>query len=589
MTGPETPQEQPEQADQPEYRDRPEQPDAAGRAAQPGQLSPVFALASSYVERLAAMDPCAATELGVAGFDDRLTDFSAAAQDDRALLARTTLTELAGLPVTGAHDRVAAAVMTERLTSLLALHDAGDGLRDLNVLASPLHSIRMVFDLMPGADAAGRADVRARLLAVPEAVASWQSALLDGVAAGTPAARRQALAVADQAEAFAAGWFTSYVRRLPAADSDELTTAAAVAEEAFGGAATWLREQYAPRADPEDPVGAQRYARQARAWNGCDVDLEATYAWGWQELDRIAELMRAAGAKVLPTGTLQDVKSLLDNDSRFQIAGTEALLEFLRGLTDDAIGAVDGAVFDIDPRIRECQVRLAAEGSAAAPYYVPPSEDLTRPGSTWYPTRGAEVFPRWWLVSVWYHESVPGHHLQVGTATLERDRLSRFQRTFGWTSGYGEGWALYAERLMDELGFFADPAVELGYLSAQAMRAARIVLDIGMHLRLPVPAGRGAMSGRTVDADFGVALLREAAWLAPDFAASEVDRYLGLPGQAISYKVGEQVWLRSRAAAQARLGERFSLKDWHMHALRLGPMGLDPFEREMASYPPQWE
>jgi uncharacterized protein (DUF885 family) len=290
------------------------------------------------------------------------------------------------------------------------------------------------------------------------------------------------------------------------------------------------------------------------------------------------------GESLLPGATLAEVKDHLDREDRFHIEGTDGLLDFLTALTEEATRAMDGTWFDIDPRIRTCQVRLAAEGSAAAPYYVPVSEDLSRPGSTWYPTRGRTRFPRWWLVSVWYHEGVPGHHLQVATAAVAKDRLTRFQRTFGWTSGYGEGWALYAERLMDELGFLDDPAVEMGYLSAQAMRAVRVVLDIGLHLGLTVPPGRGALSGRAFDADSARAFLGERALLADDFAASEIDRYLGLPGQAISYKVGERVWLAGRDAARARLGDAFDLKAWHMHALRLGPMGLDPLRDELAAY-----
>jgi uncharacterized protein (DUF885 family) len=245
---------------------------------------------------------------------------------------------------------------------------------------------------------------------------------------------------------------------------------------------------------------------------------------------------------------------------------------------------MEGRYFDIDPRIRHCDVKLAAEGGAAAPYYVPPSEDLSRPGSTWYPTLGHTTFPKWWAVSVWYHEAVPGHHLQCATSTLQRDRQSRFQRLAGWTSGYGEGWALYAERLMDELGYFDDPGIEMGYLSNQALRAARVVLDIGAHLHLPIPVGRGGLSGRVFDRSSMVAFLAEQALLADDFAQSEADRYLGLPGQAISYKVGERVWLDTRESARRRLGAAFDLKHWHSYGLRLGPMGLDPFAELMGGY-----
>jgi len=154
---------------------------------------------------------------------------------------------------------------------------------------------------------------------------------------------------------------------------------------------------------------------------------------------------------------------------------------------------------------------------------------------------------------MWYHEAVPGHHLQCATVIIEKDRLSRFQRTEAWTSGYGEGWALYAERFMDELGAFDDPGFEMGFLSAQAMRAARVVVDIGLHL------GYEDGNGKVWNYDSAVALLISHALLDEDFAKSEVERYLGIGGQAISYKVGERVWINAREDAKKRLGDRFSL------------------------------
>jgi uncharacterized protein (DUF885 family) len=191
---------------------------------------------------------------------------------------------------------------------------------------------------------------------------------------------------------------------------------------------------------------------------------------------------------------------------------------------------------------------------------------------------GKEKFSFWHIASTWYHEAVPGHHLQVATSMVETERLNRYQRNEAWTSGHGEGWALYAERLMDELGAFEDPGYEMGYLSAQALRAARVVVDIGMHLGFEGP------DGKPWDADSAFIVLRDRALLDEVSARSEVDRYLGLPGQAISYKVGERVWMKSREDAKRRLGEKFSLKAFHKFALALGPMGLDPFEKEMAAW-----
>ena len=554
--------------------------------------SAIFELSSRYVEALAKADPIAATGMGIGGHDDRLTDFSVAAQADRARLARETLAELAALTERGDEgqldeiDSVASRCLQERLGSALELHDNGEDLRDMSVLTNPASGVRRVFDLMDTEGADSRLAIEARLAAIPAALATWRSALDDGVSVGQVGARRQALAVADQCGVFGApggkGWFSGYANGL--SDAEGLTSLAEDAERAYRDLAAYLRETYAPRASDDDAVGRERYAMRSRAWNGAVLDLDATWQWGWEELDRIRDRMVGVAEALSPGLELAGVRAYLDEQPEYVIEGSEALLGFLTDLTERTTSDLDGPYFDIDPRIRHCDVKLAAEGGAAAPYYVPPSEDLSRPGSTWYPTLGHTTFPKWWAVSVWYHEAVPGHHLQFATSTLQRDRLSRFQRLAGWTSGYGEGWALYAERLMDELGYFDDPGIEMGYLSNQALRAARVVLDIGAHLQLPIPKGRGGLAGRVFDRSSMVAFLAEQALLADDFAQSEADRYLGLPGQAISYKVGEKVWLDTRESARRRLGAVFDLKHWHSYGLRLGPMGLDPFAELMGGY-----
>ncbi len=155
---------------------------------------------------------------------------------------------------------------------------------------------------------------------------------------------------------------------------------------------------------------------------------------------------------------------------------------------DRTIAELDGVHFDIPEPVKTVEAMIAPPGGAAAMYYTPPAEDFSRPGRTWYPTQGRTRFPLWGEVSIAYHEGVPGHHLQVAQVVFLADQLTRFQRTIGWTSGHGEGWALYAERLMGELGYLDVPDYELGMLRAQAMRSVRVVVDIGMHLELPIPS-----------------------------------------------------------------------------------------------------
>jgi uncharacterized protein (DUF885 family) len=217
-------------------------------------------------------------------------------------------------------------------------------------------------------------------------------------------------------------------------------------------------------------------------------------------------------------------------------------------------------------------------------YYTGPSEDFSRPGRTWYPTLGTTTFPLWKEVSTCYHEAVPGHHLQVAQVKFLAGKLSRYQRLFGFVSGHGEGWALYAERLMGELGYLEDPGFEMGMLAAQAMRAVRVVVDIGMHCGMTIPAHEPYHPGETWTPDLALPFVIERSRFPEKFMRSEVDRYLGWPGQAISYKVGERVWLECRADAQRRKGSDFDLKAWHSYALDLGGMGLGLLREELARF-----
>jgi uncharacterized protein (DUF885 family) len=226
---------------------------------------------------------------------------------------------------------------------------------------------------------------------------------------------------------------------------------------------------------------------------------------------------------------------------------------------------------------------LAPPGGALAMYYTGPAEDFSRPGRTWYPTGGRTRFPLWGEVSIAYHEGVPGHHFERATAKYLAAELSRVQRLMGGTSGYIEGWALYAERLMGELGYLENPDYYLGMLRAQAMRSVRVILDIGMHLELQIPMSEAFHPGERWTPELGQEFANARSQFPLDFMKSEVTRYLGSPGQAISYKVGERCWLEAREASRMRQGAAFDLKAWHAAALNLGPMGLAQMQRELAA------
>ena len=236
-----------------------------------------------------------------------------------------------------------------------------------------------------------------------------------------------------------------------------------------------------------------------------------------------------------------------------------------------------------------CEATLAPPGGGAMPYYTPPSERLLPLAADGRRGHGQKRFSTWWLTAAWYHEAVPGHHLQVAYTMTQKQRLSRFQRV-EFVSGHGEGWALYAERLMDELGYYHDPAVELGYLSGQAIRACRVILDIGLHLDLPIPANVAPALFDGIQGDPRGGTGTGAGPAVPVRARDRPGRVRGqrggpLPGLARAGHLlqGRRTgaWLAAREDARATRGV-FDLKAWHMRALALGSVGLDVLRDELA-------
>ncbi|GAA1429859.1 DUF885 domain-containing protein [Microlunatus lacustris] len=553
-------------------------------------------VADGYVDRLCELDPTLATALGRTPAPDGLPDLSPAGLSAVAELQRATLAELDRVEAAGAAaelvEQRCARLLRERLTAELDLHEAGEGLRALSNLFSPVHEVRQVFELMPTDTTQDWEVVAQRLARVPEAYRGYCATLTEGAAQGLFAAPLQVETVLEQLAEWSAGpYFASFVADGPAGLRTTLDEAAGAADAAVVEVHRFLRDTYAPQtAGTPDAVGRERYARFARYWNGTDLGrgtgLEDAFAFGWSEVRRIRDEQRAVAEQVLPGSTPRQAMDWLTEHGEV-VEGVEQIRLRLQQIMDEAIDALDGTHLDLAPPIRRVEAMIAPPGSAAAPYYTEPSQDFSRPGRTWLPTLGRDRFPLWDLVSTWYHEGVPGHHLQLAQWTHVAGSLSTFQTVVGAVGADVEGWALYAERLMDELGFLTDPGVRLGYLDGQQLRAVRVVIDIGMHLGLPVPEDADGVlaehRGQPWTRALGRAFLGEHCGGDPEYLDSELVRYLGMPGQAISYKLGERAWLAGRAAAQAAHGDAFDLKAWHMAALSQGSLGLDDLVEALAA------
>ncbi|WP_205613898.1 DUF885 domain-containing protein [Streptomyces sp. S1] len=553
-------------------------------------------VADDHVDALIALDPIVGTYLGVRESAGLLPDFSPAGQRAVADLARRTLARLDAAERTPGADsdaeRRCARLLRERLTAELAVHEAEEGLCTVSNMRSPAHSVRIAFTVMPTETEEDWTAVAARLRAVPAALEGYRSSLALGLERKLFAGPRPTATFVGQLTEWAGGedgrpgWFEEFAAAgpgtLPEGLRGELAAAGGEATAAVGALRDWMRDVYAPAvADAPDTVGRERYRRWSRFFNGTDLDLDQAYAYGWSEYHRLLGEMRTEAERILPGADPWEALAHLDEHGT-HIEGVDEVRAWLQRLMDEAIEALDGTHFELADRVRRVESRIAPPGGAAAPYYTGPSEDFSRPGRTWLPVDGTTRFPVYDLVSTWYHEGVPGHHLQTAQWVHVADRLSRYQATIGKVSANMEGWALYAERLMDELGFLPDAERRLGYLDAQMMRACRVIVDIGMHLGLEIPADSPFRPGERWTPELAQEFFQLHSSRPPAFVESEMTRYLSVPGQAIGYKLGERAWLIGRANARAAHGEAFNAKAWHMAALSQGPLGLDDLVDEIS-------
>ncbi|QES51263.1 DUF885 domain-containing protein [Streptomyces venezuelae] len=549
-------------------------------------------VADAYVDDLIALDPITGTYLGVAASSSRLPDFSPAGRAAVAELARTTLAALDAAEQRPGADRDSerrcARLLRERLNAELAVHEADEDLLAVSNIHSPAHAVREVFTLTPADTDEDWAAIAERLRAVPAALAGYRSCLELGLSRGLYGGPRPTATFIGQLTTWAGedgtepAFFTEFAAGGPAALRAELDEAGAAATAAVAGLRDWMQEVYAPAvAGRPDTVGRERYARWSRYFNGTDLDLDEAYAYGWSEYHRLLAEMKTEAAKILPgAGPWEALRHLDEHGTH--IEGVEEVRAWLQGIMDEAIENLDGTHFELAERVRKVESRIAPPGGAAAPYYTAPSEDFSRPGRTWLPTMGQTRFPVYDLVSTWYHEGVPGHHLQLAQWTHVADQLSRYQATIGGVSANAEGWALYAERLMDELGYLKDAEQRLGYLDCQMMRACRVIVDIGMHLGLEIPADSPFHPGERWTPELAQEFFGLHSGRPADFVESELTRYLSMPGQAIGYKLGERAWLLGRENARAAHGDSFDLKAWHMAALSQGSLGLDDLVDELS-------
>ncbi|TBN56708.1 DUF885 domain-containing protein [Glaciihabitans arcticus] len=546
------------------------------------EATPIDAIAEAWVDTELDLFPEYRVYLGRPGRDGEYADYSPAGAEQALSETKKVLAAITAATPVDSIDEVTKLDLARELQLEIDKHDAGFQERDLNVIASPPQDLRQIFDLVPTETETDWANIAKRMHNLPGAIDGYIETLRAGVSHGNVPAVRQVREVLEQVKKYASrdGFFHEFAgsaENIPDSLAKELESGANASAAAYAGLAEFFSDELHGKATEKDAVGREIYSLASRYFLGATVDLDETYEWGIEELARMTSEQESIANEIKAGASVEEAIAFLDGDASRKLHGTDALQKWMQETSDRAVEELSRTHFDIPDEVKrlECMIAPTQEGGI---YYTGPTDDFSRAGRMWWSVpEGVTEFDTWRELTTVYHEGVPGHHLQIGQATYNKAQLNTWRRNAG-TSGHAEGWALYAERLMEQLGYLDDPADRLGMLDGQRMRAARVVLDIGVHLEKQLPDGSGPWTG-----EYAFGFMGRNVNMSPEFVRFEVNRYLGWPGQAPSYKIGQRIWEQLRDDAAARAGADFDIKDFHKRALDIGGVGLDTLRTALAN------
>lgn len=543
----------------------------------------LLALADAFWETFLTSHPVFATMMGDRRFDDRLEDLSPAARAaDVAELTRTLRAAEAIDPgALDARDRVTRSMLIEEVGGQLAAIGSGVDEWSVNALDGPQVWLVDLVDYQPIETPADGTKLVARWRAIGRHLDQVIDGLRRGLGSGrvasvVPVERvidevRGLLATPPDAWRLARPAFEPHPDWAPGeVDAFSAALRAAVAEVAVPAFERYLEALTAeilPAARPSDrpglmhvPEGETAYRALIRTHTTLDLDPEAVHEIGLAEIERIDLAFADLGAKVLGVHGLEATLASLRDDPALRFASADEVFESARRTLARAEAAVP-AWFGRTPAAPCVVVPIPAESEAhqTLAYYAWPALDGSRPGRFHINLHAPTTRPRYEAEALAFHEAVPGHHLQMAIAQ-ELDWLPAFQRSLG-SNAFAEGWALYTERLSDEMGLYSGDLDRFGILSFDAWRASRLVVDTGLHAL-----------GWTRDE--AIAFMRDHTALGHNNIENEVDRYIAWPAQALSYKIGQLEILRLRAEAEQALGAAFDIRAFHDVVLGSGAVGL---------------
>lgn len=531
------------------------------------------ALGEAYWEFQLQSNPRWATTLGDPRFNDRLESIGPESR------RRTTEALSAFLEKLGTIDREALDESRRASRDLLKLGMEGtlEELRhkfyqwDVDQMDGPAVWLPRMLETFPLKQPGDYRNLIRRYEAFPGWIAEYLANLREGLAEGRVASRMAVERVAGQLETIL-GTPIDRSPLLPAAGPRlELTIALSDhVMPAYRKLLLFLRQDYLPKARAENvglsalPGGAEAYAHRIRHHTTLPLSAEEVHRIGLEELAAVHAEMQQIATRVSFPGDVPAFIRVVREDPAMYAASGQELLEGFREILrrvdaklPEVFGSLPKTPYVVEP------MPPYQEKDAPSAYYELPSPDGARPGIFKANTYMPGSRPRYTMAALAVHEAVPGHHLQIALAQ-EQKGLPPFRRE-GHVTAFVEGWALYTERLADEMGIYRDDMERFGMLTYQAWRAARLVVDTGIH-------AQGWSREKALE------FIRLNVGLSEREAANEIDRYIIWPGQALAYMIGQRHILKLRAAARRQLGDRFDLKQFHDRVLLNGAIPLEALE-----------
>ena len=552
------------------------------------ETSEIRALADEYFEYLSAAEPTESHLRGDYRFADRFEDMSRAAEDARVAALRGFVARAQAIDPgdLSENDALTREVLIFEAGTKAALED----MRMAEFAVDPIFGVQVYATLLPPMLSVPNAEVAEAMISKYRGYAAALDQLTERYREGVASGRVPPLFAVNDVISQLDGWLALPVENDPLLStqtpedfSDEETAAWRVSlthvvrddvRPAVERQRDMLRDELRPVARPEGkeglrwlPDGDLVYDRSIHRFTTLPMQAGEIHEIGLQQIARLADEYRELGAEVLGTTDLQEIFSRLRDDPELHHTTGEGV----RAAAETAFEKARAAMGDWFGRLPEADCLVAETPSGAQAFYFPGAEDGSRPGMFFMNTADPTSWGTFEVEATAFHEGIPGHHLQLSIGQELGDSIPAFRRN-AYIVAYGEGWGLYTERLVDEMGLYSSQLDRMGMLCADSMRAGRLVVDTGIH-------GLGWSRQQAID------FLAENSPMTLHTITEEIDRYIAsMPGQALSYMIGRLEIQRMRADAEARLGDRFDIKGFHDAVLTSGAVPLETLDRLVSEW-----